>query len=168
MSSDVASLSPYVYACGKPQATPQVVPPTDTKGVLDMANEITTATEAFLNALTAKEQADKAHEEARELLLSVYAKHGVSESDCGELSVKVSPADRRSFDVDKLRELISAPLFRTVTKPSVDTSAWDRAVKEGKISAKALKACVSVTTSVRVLVRPAKGAVKPTAKSEAV
>lgn len=130
-----------------------------------MTEEVTKATEAFLNALTAKEQADKAHEEARELMLTVFAKHGVSETDCAELNVKVSPAERRSFDVDKLRDLVSAPLFRTITKPSVDTSAWDRAVKEGKVSAKVIKACVSVTSSVRVLVRPAKGAVKPTAKA---
>jgi hypothetical protein len=82
------------------------------------------------------------------------------------LSVKVSPAERRSFDVDKLRDQISAPLFRTVTKPSVDTSAFDRAIKEGKIPAKVIRACVSVTSSVRVLVRPTKGAEKPARKTQ--
>ena len=133
-----------------------------------MEKEVLEATEAFLNALTAREQAEQAHDEARELLLAVYAKHGVDTLDYAELNLKVSPSDRRSFDTEKLRGLISAPLFRTVTKPTVDTSAWDRAVKEGTVSAKVVKAVVSVTSSVRVLVRPAKGAVKPTAKSEAV
>ena len=136
------------------------------KGVTTMSKEIEQATEAFLEALSLKEQAEQAHEEARELLVAVYAKHGVNESDCGELSVKVSPAERRSFDVDKLRDQVSAPLFRTITKPSVDTSAFDRAVKEGKVPTKVIKACVSVTSSVRVLVRPAKGAEKPALKTK--
>ena len=131
-----------------------------------MSNEVEQATEAFLQALTLKEQAEQAHEEARELLISVYAQHGVSESECGELAVKISHAERRSFDVDKLRDLISAPLFRAVTKPSVDTSAFDRAVNEGNVSAKVVRACVKVSGSVRVLVRPAKGAEKPISKAK--
>lgn len=132
-----------------------------------MEKEVLEATEAYLASLTAKEQAEQAHEEARELLLTAYAKHGVDTVDYAELNIKVSPSERRSFDTDKLRELISPALFRTVTKPTVDTHAWDRAVKEGKVTAKVIKSVVSVTNSVRVLVRPAKGAVKP-AKSEAV
>lgn len=133
-----------------------------------MEKEVLEASEAFLNALTAKEQAEKAHDEARELLLAVFAKHGVDTLDYAEINIKVSPSERRSYDVEKLRGLISAPLFRTVTKPTVDTPAWDRAVREGKVASKVVKAVVSVTSSVRVLVRPAKGAEKPTAKSEAV
>lgn len=146
------------YACGSPNKS------TYRKG-FPMEKEVSTATEAFLNALTAKEQAEQAHDEAKELLLAVYAKHGVDTLDYEEINIKISPSDRRSFDIEKLRDLISAPLFRTVTKPSVDTSAWDRAVKEGKVPAKVVKAITSVTTSVRVLVRPAKGAVKPVAKT---
>ena len=130
-----------------------------------MNKEIDKATEAFLNALTAKEQAEQAHDEARELMLAVYAKHGVETLDYAEINIKLSPSERRSFDIEKLRDLISAPLFRTITKPSVDTPAWDRAVREGKVPTKVVKAVVSVTSSVRVLVRPAKGAVKPTAKT---
>lgn len=132
-----------------------------------MEKEVLAATEAYLASLTAKEQAEQAHDEAREILLTTYAKHGVDTVDFAELNIKVSPSERRSFDTDKLRDLISPALFRTVTKPTVDTHAWDRAVKEGKVTAKVIKSVVSVTNSVRVLVRPAKGAVKP-AKSEAV
>lgn len=134
-----------------------------------MEKEVKEVTEAFLNALSVKEQADLAHEEARKLLIAVYAKHGVDTLDYAEINIKVSPSERRSWDTDKLRELISTALFSRVTKPTVDTHAWDRAVKEGKVSNKVVKAVVSVTDSVRVLVRPAKGAEKPTAtKSEAV
>lgn len=132
-----------------------------------MEKEVLEVTEAFLNALTARERAEQAHDEARELLLAVYAKHGVDTLDYEEVNIKVSPSERRSYDTEKLRGLISAPLFRTVTKPSVDTPAWDRAVREGKVSPKVVKAVVSVTQSIRVLVRPAKGAEKPATKSKA-
>jgi len=121
--------------------------------------------EAYLNALAVKEQAEQAHDEARELMLSVLAENGISELAVGEVTVKVSPAERRSWDVEKLRELITPALFRTVTKPAVDTHAWDRAVKEGKVASKVVRACVTVTNSVRVLVRPTKGAEKPIAKT---
>ena len=60
-----------------------------------MNKEIDKATEAFLNSLTAKEQAELAHDEARELLLAVYAKHGVETLDYEEINIKLSPSDRR-------------------------------------------------------------------------
>ena len=132
-----------------------------------MNKEINEITEAFLKALTIKEQAEQAHEEARQLLIAIYAKHGISENDHAELNVKVVPAERRSFDADKLRDLISAPLFRAVTKASVDTSAWDKAVKEGKVPNKVIKAVVTISDSIRVLVKPAKGAVKPASRAKA-
>jgi hypothetical protein len=131
-----------------------------------MSKQVEQATEAYLQALSLKEQAEKAHDEARELLIIVYAEFGVTDAECGELAVKVSPAQRRSFDVEKLREQVSAPLFRAITKPSVDTSAFDRAVSEGKVSAKVVRACTKVTSSVRVLVSSAKGAEKPISKAK--
>jgi hypothetical protein len=136
------------------------------EGVLEMSKQVEQATEAYLQALSLKEQAEKAHDEARELLISVYAEFGVTDAECGELAVKVAPTQRRSFDVEKLREQVSAPLFRAITKPSVDTSAFDRAVSEGKVSAKVVRACTKVTSSVRVLVSSAKGAEKPISKAK--
>lgn len=124
-------------------------------------SEITQVTEAFLLTLTAKERAEQAHEEARQLLLDTYAKHGVSENAHDEVKVVVTPTERRSFSVDKLRKAISPALFRKVTKPSVDTRAWDSAVDKGEIPAKVIRTCVEVTQSVRVTVKPTKGADKP-------
>jgi hypothetical protein len=155
-----------VYACGKPQATQQVVNYYQ-EGVLEMSTEVEQVTEAYLKALTLKEQADEACEEARQLLIDTLAGYGVSEVECGEVTVKVSPTERRTFDVDKLRGQVSAPLFRAITKPSVDTSAFDRAVSEGKLTSKVIKACVKTSHSVRVLVRATKGAEKPIASKTA-
>lgn len=132
------------------------------------AETINQAVEAFLTALTAKEQAEQAHDEARELLIATFASEGVSEAEFAELNVKVSPAERRSFSVEKLREQLSPALFRKVTKPAIDTKAWDSAVDKGEITKKVIKSCVEITNSVRVLVKPAKGSVKPASRAEAV
>ena len=123
--------------------------------------EVTQVTEAFLKAVTAKELAEIAYEEARQLLLDTYAVEGIDTHTHAELTVSVSPSPRRSWSLDKLKELVSPAVFRRVTKPAIDTKAWDSAVDKGEIPAKIVRACVDIATSVRVLVRPAKGADKP-------
>jgi len=123
--------------------------------------EVTQATEAFLKAVTAKEQAEIAYEEARQLLLDTYAVEGIDSHTHAELTVSVSPSPRRSWSLDKLKELVSPAVFRRVTKPAIDTKAWDSAVEKGEIPAKVIKAVVDTTDTVRVLVKPAKGAEKP-------
>jgi hypothetical protein len=79
------------------------------------------------------------------------------------VTVKLSPAERRSWNLEKLREAVSPAVFRKVTKPTVDTKAWDSSVERGEISAKVIRTCVEISHSVRVLVRPTKGADKPKA-----
>lgn len=124
-------------------------------------SEVSQATEAFLKAVTAKEQAEIAYDEARELLLDAYAISGIDSHTFAELTVSVSPSPRRSWSLDKLKEAVSPALFRRVTKPAIDTKAWDSAIAKGEIPAKVIKAVVETTDTVRVLVKPAKGAVKP-------
>lgn len=126
-----------------------------------MEKSVQESVKAYLDALTLKERAEKAHDEAREILIGTLASHGLDEVALEEFTVKVSPAERRSFDLEKLREAVTPALFRRVTKPSVDTRAWDSAVEKGEIPKKVIKAVVDVTSSVRVLVRPTKGAEKP-------
>lgn len=125
------------------------------------------ATEAYLAALSAKERAEQAVEEAKSLLLASYAEAGITESECGELRVALSPRERRSFSVEKLRKAITPTLFRKVTKATVDPKMWDAAIADGAIPAKVIKSVVSVTEYVAVLVTPAKGAEKPVSKTSA-
>lgn len=132
------------------------------------SEEIQQAVEAYLLALTAKEKAEQAHETARELLVGVFATHGIDEFTHEEIKVAVSPSERRSFALDKLRKAVSPALFRKVTKPSVDTKAWDSAVEKGEIPSRVIKSVVEITNYVRVLVKPAKGAVKPASKASEV
>jgi hypothetical protein len=58
--------------------------------------------------------------------------------------VAITEKDRRTFDVEKLANLLPLSLAATVTKVVVDVEAFDQAVKEGKISAKVV---AKVTTS---------------------
>jgi len=119
------------------------------------------ATQAFLDALTAKELAEQAYDEAKALVVATYAENNISESELAELRVLVVPSQTRSWDTDKLKKLVTPAMFRRLTKPKVDTKAWDSADEKGEIPNKVIKAVVSFTESVRVLVRPAKGAEKP-------
>jgi hypothetical protein len=119
------------------------------------------ATQAFLDALTAKELAEEAHDKAKELVIKTYAEAGITESELHELKVMVVSAETRSFDANKLKELVTPAQFRRLTKPKVDVKAWDSAEGKNEIPKRVIKAVVSFTESVRVLVRPAKGAEKP-------
>jgi len=123
-------------------------------------------TEAYLAALTAKERAEAACEEAKNLLIQAYNEAGITDTECGEVKVAVSPRQRRSFAVDKLRKAVSPALFRKVTKASVDTRTWDAAVEKGELDRKTIKAVVTVTDYIAVLVTPAKGAEKPVSASK--
>lgn len=132
-----------------------------------MEKAVQEAVKGFLDSLTIKERADEAHEEARTLLVDTLATYGLDEASLDEVTIKVVPAERRSFDLAKLREAVTPALFRKVTKPAVDIKAWDSSVEKGEIPKKVIKAVVSITNSVRVLVQPTKGAEKPKAVKSA-
>ena len=85
------------------------------------------ATEQYLKALTLQEQAEQMLAEVKETMLAVFQAEGITETEVNELVVKVSPSSRRNFDIEKLREKLTPALFRKVTKPTVDTRAWDSA-----------------------------------------
>ena len=130
-----------------------------------MATTTNKAMEAYLAALSAKERAEQACEEAKALLIASFSEAGISEGECGELRVALSPRERRPFSVEKLRSLVSPALFRKVTKATVDTKAWDASVENGAIAKTTIKAVVSTTDYIAVLVTPAKGAEKPVSKA---
>lgn len=122
------------------------------------------ATEQYLKALTLQEQAEQMLAEVKETMLAVFQAEGITETEVNELVVKVSPSSRRNFDIEKLREKLTPALFRKVTKPTVDTRAWDSAQDKGEITKKVISTCVEVTSFFRVTVKPAKGAQKPASK----
>ena len=120
------------------------------------------AVKNYLDALTAKERADELVSEAKETLVKAFASEGIENLALDEVTVSASPRQRRSWDLAKLRKLVTPAVFRKVTKPAVDTSAWDSAVEKGELQNKTIKQVVEITDYVAILVKPTKGADKPT------
>lgn len=127
--------------------------------------QVTQATENYLKALTIQEQAEQALAETKEMLILVFQSAGVNEAQANEIVVKVSASTRRNFDIEKLREKLTPALFRKVTKPTVDTRAFDSAVDKGEIAKKIITTCIEVTNFFRVTVKSAKGSEKPVMNS---
>jgi hypothetical protein len=117
-----------------------------------MSKQVEKVAEQYLLALKASEEAEAVLAEAKALLTEVCAKSGVTDVVVGDKQVKVIQSVRRNFDVLKLKELVTANLFRKVTKATVDTKAFDSAREQGLISAKQEQAVVEAThyTQVRV------------------
>lgn len=67
------------------------------------------------------------------------------EFEDGTKVTAVLDAERRSVDTEALRELVSAPTFRLVTKAVADLSKFDAAIEVGRIPATVVKAVVKTT-----------------------
>ena len=119
------------------------------------------AVKNYLDALTAKERADELVSETKETLIRAFASEGIENLALDEVTVSASPRQRRSWDLTKLRKLVTPAVFRKVTKPAVDTGAWDSAVEKGEVQNKTIKQVVEVTDYIAILVKPTKGADKP-------
>jgi hypothetical protein len=112
-------------------------------------NTITAAT-AFLAAKEALEAAQEAKAQAEAILKEAYAKAGVDSEIVDGVKVALVTTDRPNYDAEALRDLVSGPLFRTVTKATVDSTKWKAAVALGKIQPEVADAITTVTTSVSV------------------
>lgn len=110
------------------------------------------ATIQYLRALEMKDTVEKALETAKSLLLESYASAGIE--DCvveGKRVVAVEQV-RRNFDAKALRGLISEDTFTLVTKLTVESKAFDKAMEKGLIAPEVEQAVVKPThfTAVRV------------------
>lgn len=115
----------------------------------------------YLDALTAKERADELVSDAKEILIKVFASEGITELALDEVTVSASPRSRRSWDLAKLKTAVTPAIFRKVTKPAIDTGAWDSAIAKGELTNRVINSIVESTEYVAVLVKPTKGADKP-------
>lgn len=68
------------------------------------------------------------------------------------VTISLVEAERRTFDAQALKDLVSASVFRKVTEPTVKTKLLDSAVALGAIGDDVLEQITSVTpyTQVRV------------------
>ena len=97
----------------------------------------TTLTYSVRQYLAIKKSIDSAQESLKSLEDSI--KNEMVRLDLPKVEVdgkvvSLVQAERRSFDADALKELVSSAVFKQVTEPSVKTSLFDAAVSLGKIN----------------------------------
>jgi len=88
----------------------------------------------YLAALRAEKMAKEAVATAKELLIKVYGEQGVAEAFVDGKKVQTVFKKRRNFKVAVLEKLVTADLFRRITKTAVDTFLLDRAIAKGELS----------------------------------
>lgn len=88
----------------------------------------------YLAALRAEKMAKEAVATAKELLIKVYGEQGVAEAFVEGKKVQTVFKKRRNFKVAVLEKLVTADLFRRITKTAVDTALLDKALAKGELS----------------------------------
>lgn len=110
------------------------------------------ATIQYLRALEMKDTVEKALETAKSLLLESYASAGIEDCVVEGKRVLTVEAVRRNFDAKALRGLVSDDTFTLVTKVTVESKAFDKAMEKGLIAPEVEQAVVKPTfyTAIRV------------------
>jgi hypothetical protein len=122
------------------------------KGENPMSKALSTAGKQYVAALEALASAEKAVAVAKELFAEAVAEAGVNEVSVDGKKISMISAVRRNFIVEKLKELVNAKVYETVTKTAVEPKAFDKARKAGEISAEVEEACVTPTSYTRIVV----------------
>ena len=88
----------------------------------------------YLMALRAEKEAKKAVATAKDLLIQVYGQNNLAEAFIDGKKVQTVFKKRRNYKVSILEKLVTADLFRSVTKTSVDTDKWDEVLASGEVT----------------------------------
>lgn len=91
------------------------------------------AARTFIRVKQAQNDAKRAYDAGRKTVIEAFDAEGVEEVFIDDHKVDVVTVTGRDFDLDKLEGLIPATVFRKVIKVSIDTEAFDNAVKDGLI-----------------------------------
>lgn len=123
---------------------------TATKPTINPTERREAAARIFLAAKEAADAAAAALEEARQVFLRTVPDEGVLTVDGAKISI--AQAERRTFDVDALADLVPTEVFASVTEAKVNTKAFDAFTMTGDITDEVVDAVVTVvpTTTVRV------------------
>jgi len=115
-------------------------------------NDAEKATIQYLRALEMKDTVEKALETAKALMLESYASAGIDECIAEGKRVVAVEAVRRNFDAKALRPLVNDDVFTLVTKVTVESKAFDKAMEKGLIPSDVEQAVVKPTfyTAIRV------------------
>jgi hypothetical protein len=122
----------------------------------------------YLMALRAEKEAKKAVATAKELLIQVYGQNNIAEAFIDGKKVQTVFKKRRNYKVSILEKLVSADLFRRITKTSVDTDKWDEVLANGEVTKELEAQFTSYTDYCAVEVDDAVGVITMLDEAEAV
>ena len=118
------------------------------------------ASRIYLMALNAQKNADKMVEQAKEELQRAFASEGTDNATVDGRKVSAVEAIRRNFHTDVLEGLVTATIFREVTKIAVEPKAFDKALKNGLIDLSIEEQVMTPTPYTRIVVAEVKEEVK--------
>jgi hypothetical protein len=122
----------------------------------------------YLMALRAEKEAKKAVATAKELLIQVYGQNNIAEAFIDGKKVQTVFKKRRNYKVSILEKLVTADLFRRVTKTSVDTDKWDEVLASGEVTKELEAQFTSYTDYTAIEVDDAVGVTTMLDEAEAV
>ena len=114
------------------------------------------ASRIYLMALNAQKNADKMVEQAKEELQRAFASEGTDNATVDGRKVSAVEAIRRNFHADVLEGLVTATIFREVTKIAVEPKAFDKALKNGLIDLSIEEQVMTPTPYTRIVVAEVK------------
>jgi hypothetical protein len=103
------------------------------------------AGQKFLEAQKALEVAQQAKAQAEEILKEALAKRGTDTVVVGNEKVTLITANRRSYNIKTLTELVSSAVLKKVTKTEIDSKKFLSAVELGVIKADVAEAVTKNT-----------------------
>lgn len=103
------------------------------------------AGQKFLEAQKALEVAQQAKAQAEEILKEALAKRGTDTVIVGNEKVTLITANRRSYNIKTLTELVSSAVLKKVTKTEIDSKKFQSAVELGVIKADVAEAVTKNT-----------------------
>lgn len=115
-------------------------------------NAAIAAAQEFIEARRAAEAADEAKKLAAEKLMAAFDAAQLDNVEVDGIRVTTVETTRRAVDVEKLKELLTLPKFKKVTKAVVDLKAFDAAIKAQVFTEDQVAEAVEKTTATQVRV----------------
>jgi hypothetical protein len=122
----------------------------------------------YLMALRAEKEAKKEVATAKDLLIQVYGQNNIAEAFIDGKKVQTVFKKRRNYKVSILEKLVTADLFRRITKTSVDTDKWDEVLASGEVTKELEAQFTSYTDYTAIEVDDAVGVTTMLDEAEAV
>lgn len=104
--------------------------------------------QAFIEADEAYKRAEKALAEAKANVKTAFAQAGITTEIVDDKKVSIIERPVPKFDTEKLASLVSARIYKQVTKPTIDKDKFQSAVTLGLITPEVLSAVDQSTKSV--------------------